>query len=131
MSPLKRILLIDHEPHLTAMVNSALQGIGRYSIRQQSYGPEALAAALDFQPDLILLDAEPEHLELDQVARQIHAESGLQNVPVLCLTNLAANGQIGSVGFLGGYTFLANPFRLDEMVSCIAEILKMRCSIRS
>ncbi|HEY2713387.1 MAG TPA: response regulator [Chthoniobacterales bacterium] len=131
MSPPKRILLIDHEPHLTAIVSSALQASGCYLIRQQSYGAEALAVALDFQPDLILLDAEPEHLELDRVARQIHAETALQNVPVLCLTNLTANGQIGSVGFLGGYTFLANPFRLDDMVSCIAEILKRRRVSRS
>ena len=131
MTRLKRILLIDHEPHLTAIVSSALQTSGRYLIRQQSYGAEALAAALDFQPDLILLDAEPEHLELDQVAQQIHGESALQNVPVLCLTNLATNGQIGSIGFLGGYTFLANPFRLDDMMNCIAEILKMRCASSS
>jgi DNA-binding response OmpR family regulator len=131
MSRPKRILLIDHEPHLTAIVSSALQSSAHYLIRQQTYGAEVLAVALDFQPDLILLDAEPEHLELDQVAQQIHAETALQNVPVLCLTKLTANGQIGSVGFLGGYTFLANPFRLDDMVSCIAEILKMRRAGRS
>lgn len=120
----KRILLIDHEPHLTAVVGSALQATGRYLIRQENHSRRALHSALHFQPDLILLDAAPEHLELDNVARQIHAETSLHDVPVLCLTSLNPAGHIGSVGFFGGYTFVANPFLLQDMVNCIAELLK-------
>jgi DNA-binding response OmpR family regulator len=122
----KRILLIDHEPHLTAVVGSALQATGRYLIRQENHSRRALHSALHFQPDLILLDAAPEHVELREVAQQIHADESLHDVPVVCLTSLAANGQIGSVGFLGGYSFVADPFHLDDMVRCIAEILKER-----
>ena len=72
----KRILLIDHEPHLTAIVGSALQATGQYLIRQENHSRRALHAALHFQPDLILLDAVPEHLELDEIAQQIHADAG-------------------------------------------------------
>ena len=126
MSRPKRILLIDHEPRLTALVRSALSVRGNYLVRQESYQPGVVETALEFQPDLILLDAAPQQLELDVVAQQIHAEGALHDVPVLCLTALSANGQIGTVGFLGGYTFLANPFHLEDMVNCIAEILKQR-----
>ena len=119
----KRILLIDHAPHLTAVVGSALQATGQYLIRQENHNRRALHSALHFQPDLILLDALPEHLELDEIARQIHANTALQNVPVVCRTSLAPNGQIGSVGFFGGYSFVANSFELDDMVNCIAEML--------
>ncbi len=127
----KRILLIDHEPHLTMLVGSALEATGQYLIRQESHSHRALHTALQFQPDLILLDAAPEHLELDAIAQQIHADSSLHDVPVVCLTSLASNGLIGSVGFLGGYTFVADPFQLSDMVSCIAEILKERRSRKS
>ncbi len=119
----KRILLIDHEPHLTAVVGSALQATGNYLIRQENHGRRALHAALHFQPDLILLDAAPEHLELDKIAQQIHADASLQDVPVVCLTSLTPVGHIGSIGFFGGYTFVANPFLLEDMVNCIAEML--------
>jgi DNA-binding response OmpR family regulator len=127
----KRILLIDHEPHLTAMVGSALEASGQYLIRQEGYSSGALDAARHFQPDLILLDAEPQHLEIDVVAQRIHADRSLHDVPVVCLTSLSQNGQIGSVGFLGGYTFVANPFHLDDMVRCIAEILTEKRARRS
>lgn len=120
----KRILLIQHEPHLTALVGSALQATGHYLIRQEAHSRRGLHAALHFQPDLILLDAVPAHLEIDEIARHIHANVALHEVPILCLTSLTPNGQIGSVGFFGGYTFVANPFQLADMVACIAEMLK-------
>jgi DNA-binding response OmpR family regulator len=124
----KRILLIDHEPHLTASVNAALEATGRYLIQRAAYSTGAIDAAINFRPHLILVDAEPEHLELDGVAQKIHAERSLHEVPVVCLTNLAQEGKIGSVGFLGGYIFLANPFHLEDMVTWIGQILKERRS---
>ena len=127
----KRILLIDHEPHLTAVVGTALQATGRYLIRQENHGRRALHAALHFQPDLILVGAGPEYGELDEIAQQIQTDQSLHEVPVVCLTSLSANGQIGSVGFLGGYSFVADPFRVDDMVRCIAEILKERRTRKS
>jgi DNA-binding response OmpR family regulator len=122
----KRILLIDQAPHLTAVVGSALQATGRYLIRQENRSRNALHSALHFQPDLILLDAASAHLELDEIAQQIHADRSLHDVPVVCLTSLTSNGQVGSVGFLGSYSFVADPFHLDDMVRCIAEILEER-----
>ncbi len=119
----QRILLIDHEPHLTALVGSALQATGRYLIRQENHDRRALYAALHFQPDLILLDSTPDHLRLDEIARQIHANAFLHEVPIMCLTSLAPNGQIGSIGFFGGYTFVANPFQLPDLVAGIMEML--------
>jgi len=128
MSFPKRILLIDHAPHLTTLVGSALQATGKYLIRQEDHSRRALHSALHFQPDLILLNAAPAHLEVDEIAQQIHANVSLHDVPVMCLTSLAPNGQIGSVGFLGGYTFVANPFLLADMVACIGEMLKEKRS---
>jgi len=124
MSFRKRILLIDYPPHLTALVGAALQATGQYLIREENHSRRALHSALHFQPDLILLDAAPEHLEFDQITRQIHANISLHEVPVICLTSLAPNGKIGSVGFFGGYTFMADPLPLNDLVACIAEMLK-------
>jgi DNA-binding response OmpR family regulator len=124
----KRILLIDHAPHLAALVGSALQATGKYLIQRENHNRRALHTALHFQPDLILLDAAPAHLKLDEIAKQIHANVSLHDVPVMCLTSLTPNGQIGSFGFFAGYTFVANPFLLADMVACIGEMLKEKRS---
>ena len=120
----QRILLIDHEPHLTALVGSALQATGKYLILQEMRDRRVLHAALHFQPDLILLDSPPDYLRLDEILRQFHANAFLNEVPIICLTSLAANGQIGSLGFFGGYTFVADSFQLADLVACITEMLK-------
>jgi DNA-binding response OmpR family regulator len=127
----KRILLIDHEPHLTAVVGSALQATGQYLIRQEDHRRRALHSARHFQPDLILLDAVPEHLEMNEIVQQIHADVSLQDVPVVCLTSMTPAGHIGSVGFFAGYTFVANPFLLQDMVNCIAEMLSDKGKLRA
>jgi DNA-binding response OmpR family regulator len=120
----QRILLIEHVPHLTALVGSALQEKGPYLFQRESYNLRILRAALHFQPDLILLDSPPDHLRLDEIARQIHANAFLNEVPIICLTTLAADGKIGSIGFFGGYTFVADPFPIGDLVAGITEMLK-------
>jgi len=120
----RRILLIEHEPHLTALVGYALQANGTFSIQRENYHPRILRAALHFQPDLMLLDVPPNHLSLDEIARQIHANAFLSEVPIICLTILAADGKIGSIGFFGGYTFVAEPFPVHDLVTSITEMLK-------
>ena len=90
----KRILLIDHEPHLTAVVGSALQATGRYLIRQEKHSRRALHSALHFQPDLILLDAVPEHLEVDEIAQQRGLSAG---TIAQHLADLVAAGEIDDV----------------------------------
>ena len=40
----QRILLIEHEPHLTALVGSALQANGTYLIQRETYQSTRIAA---------------------------------------------------------------------------------------
>lgn len=118
-----RILLIEHEPHLAALVGYALQTSGACLIQRETYNPRILRAALHFQPELMLLDTPPDHLRLDEIAREIHANAFLNEVPIICLTTLAADGKIASIGFFSDYTFVAEPFPVHDLVAGITEML--------
>jgi DNA-binding response OmpR family regulator len=120
----QKILLVEHEPHLTALVGSALQANGKYLLQRETYNLRILRAALHFQPDLMLLDAPPDPLKLDEIVRQIHANAFLNEVPIICLNTLAPDGKMGSIGFFNGYTFVADPLQLGDLLVCIKEILK-------
>jgi CheY-like chemotaxis protein len=52
----KRILLVEDDTALAAVYRSRLELEG-FEIREVNNGEEALSAALEFKPDLILLDA--------------------------------------------------------------------------
>ena len=119
----KRILLIEDEPHLTALVRPALQASGRYLLRDENHHRGALHAARHFQPDLVLLDSVRPNLTHGGIAFSIHQDPALHEVPVVLLTGLAPDRRICSVGFFGGYTFFANPFSVDEVIDCIEGML--------
>jgi CheY-like chemotaxis protein len=119
----RRILLIDDEPSLTAVVREALNATGRYLIKEENHSLRALHAARHFQPDLILLDVVMPDLDGREVARQIRDDPALQDVPIVFVTSLSQDGFIGSTGFLGGYSFVAKPFHISDLVDCVAEML--------
>lgn len=119
----KRILLIDDEPHLTALVRLALETTGHYEIKEENHSLRALHAARHFQPDLILLDILMPELDGRELARQMQADPALQDVPIIFVSSLAADGKISTVGFLDGYTFIAKPFELCDLVNCVEGML--------
>ena len=119
----RRILLIDDEPSLTTLVRQALEATGRYLIKEENRSLRALHAARHFQPDLILLDVVMPELDGRDVARQLREDPALQDVPIVFVTSLSKDGVIGSTGFLSGYSFVAKPFHISDLVNCVAEML--------
>lgn len=56
MDTQKKILLVEDDVALSAVYKSRMELEG-FQIREVNNGEEALSAAIDFKPDLILLDA--------------------------------------------------------------------------
>ena len=122
----KKILLVDYEPRVTAMVRRALEATGKYIIKEEHNTKLAVNAARFFQPHLILFDVLMSRPEGDAVARELQADPSFKDTPVVFLgvNTTSAEASIASGGILSGYSFLANPVRLDEFVRCVAELLK-------
>lgn len=126
MTFLKKILLVDYEPRVTALVKRALEETGKYLIKEENDSRLAVNAARWFQPDLILFDVHPSTIESNSVARQLRADPALQGTPVVFLSvNTANEGGVVSAGILGGYSFFANPIRVEEFVRYVAELFKV------
>lgn len=124
MKFLKKILLVDHEPKVTAIVRQALEGTGRYLVRVEQDSRLALHAAPWFLPDLILLDAARAESESQEVNGQLQSDPALKNTPFLFLSgNAAPETKMVTGGFLGGYSFLANAVSFDDLIRCVDEIL--------
>ena len=56
ISEKKRILVVDDEPSITRLLKLNLEQAGEYEVATEDVSKAALAAAEEFQPDLILLD---------------------------------------------------------------------------
>jgi DNA-binding response OmpR family regulator len=124
MKFLKKILLVDHQPKVTALVRQALESTGKYLVKVEQDSRLALHAAPWFLPDLVLLDAEKAEAESEDVNRQLKSEPALKDTPFLFLSgNTAPEKKVVTGGFISGYSFLATAVTLDDLIRCVDEML--------
>ena len=126
MTFLKKILLVDYEPRVTALVKKALEDTGRYQIKEEHDSRQAVNAAKWFQPDLILFDVNPSSPRGTKAAKEIQTDPSFRDTPVVFLSvNAASETSVVSAGILSGYSFLANPIRIEDFVRYVAELFKL------
>jgi len=116
----KRILLIDDEPSFTRMLKLNLEETGAYEVRAENKGTQALAAARQFKPDLILLDVVMPDISGGDVASQIEADKIVKDIPIVFLTAAAKKED---EGIIAGRDFIAKPVTVEEVIECIERVL--------
>ena len=116
-----RLLVVDDEPNICALLSATLRLTG-FEVRVASGGHEALLAAEEFRPDLVVLDVMLPDLDGFQVAQRLRA-SGCP-VPVLFLTARDAVEDRISGLTVGADDYVTKPFSLEEVVLRIRAILR-------
>ena len=123
MTFLKKILLVDHEPKVTALVRRALERTGRFLVKVEGDVRLAQHAAPWFRPDLVLLDA-AQTSESEDMNRQLQSEPALKDTPFLYLCgNPTTEKKVMTGGFLSGFSFLATAVTPDDLVRFVEEML--------
>ncbi len=116
----KKILVIDDERGFTKMVKLNLEATGDYEVKIQNNSLDALQTAIEFQPDVILLDVIMPELEGPDVVYQLKKNDMLKDVPVIFITANITKEEVDSQdGYIGGHAFLAKPGTVDELIACI------------
>jgi CheY-like chemotaxis protein len=116
----KRILAVDDRPSNTRLVKLYLEQTNDYVVREENDAKAALSAAEEFQPHLILLDVMMPGMDGGELAACFKENPKLKAVPVVFLTAVITKGEAeASHGQVGGYSFLAKPVVLSEMLACL------------
>ena len=101
------ILLVDDDPGLIRVMARMLAGLGQF--RFATSGEAALQQARDWQPDLMVLDAELPGLSGFQVCETMKADPVLRDVPIIFVTSHSDHDfEIKGLG-LGAVDFIAKP----------------------
>jgi len=123
MTFLKKILLVDHEPTVTALVRGALESTGHFLVKVEADVRLAQHAAPWFRPDLVLLDS-AKSSESEEMTRQLQGEPALKDTPFLYLSgNPTTEKKVMTGGFLSGYSFLATTNTLEDFVRFVEEMV--------
>jgi PleD family two-component response regulator len=120
---LKKILLLDHKTRATHTLRRALESAGKYSIREEHDAAFAVRAARWFRPDLILVNLTSAATDREIIGRQLQKDRDLRHVPLLCLSNFVSERQFISAGIVRGYSFLAVPVKIEQLLCAVEYLL--------
>jgi DNA-binding response OmpR family regulator len=116
----KRILVVDDETKLVNVLRGYLEEAG-YEVVTASNGREALFAARDHRPDLIVLDLMMPELDGWEFMRQHRRES---NTPVIMLTARVEDADKIAGLELGADDYVTKPFSPRELVARVRAVLR-------
>jgi two-component system, OmpR family, response regulator len=117
-----RLLVVDDEANICALLSATLRLTG-FEVRVAGSGQEALTAAAEFEPDLVVLDVMLPDLDGFEVAQRLRA-TGQPPVPVLFLTARDAVEDRISGLTIGADDYVTKPFSLEEVVLRVRAILR-------
>lgn len=116
----KKILVVDDEVDFTKLMKMNLEETGKYTVRVENQGAQALAAAKAFQPDLILMDILMPDIMGNEAAAELKEDPRTQNIPIIFLTAVVGKDEVDNKGsVIGGRIFIAKPVdlaTLEEMI---------------
>lgn len=118
----KRILIVEDETALARLVQWQLQSAG-FEPRAVATGKEALAAATDHWPDLVILDLRLPDMSGYDVCRQLRSLASPWELPVLMLTALDQPiDQLRGYAF-GADAYMTKPFDPPELIKTVCLLL--------
>jgi DNA-binding response OmpR family regulator len=130
MSNKKKILIIDDDVQLVDSVETMLVSVG-YEVSYAYQARKGMEMARQMQPDVILLDvmfAGPPGPDGFQVAREMHEDEDLKDIPVIMLTGVRKVLDIPyelepDEEWMPVKRFLEKPIKPGELLSAIKEAL--------
>jgi two-component system OmpR family response regulator len=116
-----RALVVDDESSISDLVSIALK-YEKFEVRTASSGRDAVAAAKEFDPDVIVLDIMLPDFDGIEVMKRIRNEQ--KDIPVLFLT--AKDDVKDRIAGLtaGGDDYVTKPFSIEELVARIRGIVR-------
>ena len=119
----KRILTVDDQPDSTRMIRLALSATLGIEVREVNDPFRALAAALEFRPDAVLLDVEMPGMNGGVLWRQFRSHPDFKRLPVLFLTSRISEDECSPNAADATTQMLAKPITLARLTDRLIKLL--------
>lgn len=122
-----KVLLIDDEVGFTQILKMNLEQTGEYDVRVENDSRKAVAVAVEFRPDVVLLDISMPWLDGGEVAAQFAAHPVLRDVPIIMLTALVSPNEVDpdAVVQAGSMKVLPKPVSTELLRQCIVNTIEV------
>jgi DNA-binding response OmpR family regulator len=116
------ILAADDDEDILALVAFRL-GRSGYRVLQAHDGEEAVALAMEHEPDLAVLDVMMPKMDGFEVARRLRAAEATKNIPIIMLTARAQDTDVQGGFEAGANDYLRKPFSPKELRTRVQALL--------
>ncbi len=121
----KRVLIVDDESEIVALITELLESDGRFEVCQASTGYDAGIETERFKPHLIVLDYMLPDINGNIVCQRVRASQTMPDTRILCISGVVESSEVERLKRAGADDFLKKPFDLTEMISRIELLLEI------
>jgi len=110
MIGLQRILLADDEPDILEISRIALETVGGYEVAVCESGTRFLQLVVEFDPDLVIIDALMPDMNGLEVLAAMRRIEGFEETPAVFLTGLVLERDLRELRQSGAVDVVTKPF---------------------
>ena len=122
------VLIIDDEPNIRRMVGALLEAEG-FEVRDAADGQSGIARALEWEPDLVLLDLMMPGA-FDGMATLEQLRDRFPELPVVMMSGRAGLADAVKATRLGAVNFLEKPLTPEGVLLALSSALELRMARR-
>ncbi len=116
------ILIVDDEPNIVVPLQFLMEQKG-YAVRVATSGEEAVAAAAEQPPDLVLLDIMLPGIDGFETCQRIRDLAGGDSIRILFLTAMGQDMDMAKGLSLGADDYIVKPFSNADVVARARRLL--------
>ncbi|MGV8123216.1 MAG: response regulator [Candidatus Xenobiia bacterium LiM19] len=120
-----RVMIVDDTPANLGLLEDILR-VHNYDVASFPSGTLALRGAVQYPPDLILLDIMMPEMDGFEVCRRLKADAALREIPVIFISALDDTENKIKAFTEGGLDYVTKPFQTEEVLARVRTHLFLR-----
>lgn len=117
----KRVLLAEDEPNIVESLTFLLDRAG-FEVTVKTDGRQALDAALDSLPNVLILDVMLPEMDGYEVLRQLRSDRRTDKLPVIMLTAKGQREDRETALQCGADLFITKPFANSDIIAAVKQL---------
>ncbi len=126
MNRVPRVLVVEDEQDIAALIKHALERSGDATVDIAGSGDTALRAVADQAPDLVILDVNLPVMSGAEVCRLMRTRPESARIPIIMLTARTSEADRVAGLDLGADDYVTKPFSLRELAARVRAVLRRR-----
>lgn len=107
---LEKILYVEDDPDIQQITIMVLETISGFTLSACSSGKEAVSKAIEFNPDLMLLDVMMPGMDGPETLRELRKFPQLVNIPAVFMTAKVQPQEVQEYLSMGALAVIAKPY---------------------